>query len=35
MMTPRQREAFPPVTLGQIRAHGCRNLLIYCESLWV
>jgi hypothetical protein len=33
-MTPRQRETFPPVTLGQIRGHGCRNLLVYCESLW-
>jgi hypothetical protein len=34
MMTARQRETFPPVTLGQIRGHGCRNLLVYCESLW-
>jgi len=34
MMTDRQRETFPPVTLGQIRGHGCRNLLVYCESLW-
>ena len=34
MMTARQREIFPPVTLGQIRGHGCRNLLVYCESLW-
>jgi hypothetical protein len=33
-MTPRQRETFPPVTLRQIRGHGCRNLLVYCESLW-
>ena len=31
-MTPRQRETFEPVTLGHIRAHGCRDLLIYCES---
>jgi hypothetical protein len=34
IMTPRRRETFPPVTLGQIRGHGCRNLLVYCESLW-
>jgi hypothetical protein len=33
-MTPRQRQTFPPVTLGQIRGHGCRNLLVYCDSLW-
>jgi len=23
MMTPRQRETFPPVALGHIRGHGC------------
>ncbi|SRR6266481_2985656 len=34
VMTPRQRETLPPATLGQIRGHGCRNLLVYCESLW-
>src|SRR5215510_9070760 len=34
IMTPREREAFSPVTLGQIRGHGCRNLLVYCGSLW-
>jgi hypothetical protein len=34
IMTPRRRETFPPVTLGHIRGHGCRNLLVYCESLW-
>jgi hypothetical protein len=34
MMTARQHETFLPVTLGQIRGHGCRNLLVYCESLW-
>jgi hypothetical protein len=32
-MTPRQRETFLPVTLGQIRGHGCRTLLVYCEPL--
>src|SRR6266481_7228774 len=34
LMTPRERETFPPVTLGQIRGHGCRDVLVYCESLW-
>ena len=33
-MTSRQRETFPPVTLGHIRSHGCRDLLVYCESTW-
>ena len=33
-MTPRRRETFEPVTLGQIRAHGCRDILIYCGSIW-
>jgi hypothetical protein len=36
-MTPRELETFPPVTLGQIRgqirSHGCRGLLVYCESI--
>jgi hypothetical protein len=27
-------EAFPPVTLGHIRGHGCRGVLVYCESIW-
>jgi hypothetical protein len=31
-MTPRRRETFEPVTLGHIRALGCRELLIYCDS---
>jgi hypothetical protein len=26
--------AFEPVTLGHIRGHGCRDLLIYCDSGW-
>jgi hypothetical protein len=34
VMTPRQRETFPPVTLGHIRGHGCRNILVYCTSGW-
>ena len=33
-MMARERETFPPVTLGQIRGLGCRNLLVYCESPW-
>ena len=32
-MTPRASETFPPVTL-HIRGHGCRDLLVYCESTW-
>jgi hypothetical protein len=31
---PRRRETFEPVTLGHIRGHGCRNLLVYCGSGW-
>jgi hypothetical protein len=27
-MTPRRRETFPPVTLGHIRGHGCRDLVV-------
>jgi hypothetical protein len=33
-MAPASRETFAPVTLGHIRGHGCRNLLVYCESNW-
>ena len=33
-MTSLQREIFPPVTLGHIRGHGCRDFLVYCESVW-
>jgi hypothetical protein len=25
-------ETFEPVTMGHIRAHGCRGLLVYCDS---
>jgi hypothetical protein len=25
---------FPPVTLPHIRGHGCRGVLVYCESIW-
>jgi hypothetical protein len=33
-MTPCQRETFEPVTLANMRSHGCRCLLVYCASLW-
>jgi hypothetical protein len=26
-------QAFESVTLGHIRGHGCRDLLIYCEAI--
>ena len=32
-MAVRKAEMFPPVTMGHIRGHGCRNLLIYCGSI--
>jgi hypothetical protein len=28
----RSRETLAPVTLGHIRGHGCRDLLIYCHD---
>src|SRR5947209_7710226 len=31
-------ETFPPVTMGRIRGHGCRDLLVYCGAIgctWV
>jgi len=31
-MVIRKKETFEPVTLGHIRSHGCRNLLVYCDS---
>ena len=33
-MTPRTRQTFPPVTMGHIREHGCRDLLVSCVSPW-
>jgi hypothetical protein len=33
-MKDRKREIFEPVTLGHIRGHGCRRLLVYCASTW-
>jgi hypothetical protein len=32
-MAIRKAETFPPVTLGHIRLHGCRELLVYCGSI--
>src|SRR5436190_24322387 len=32
-MAARKAETFEPVTLGHIRSHGCRDLLIYCGSI--
>jgi hypothetical protein len=31
MVVKRQQETFAPVTLGHIRSHGCRDLLVYCK----
>jgi hypothetical protein len=31
-VTRRKVETFAPVTLGHIRSHGCRDLLVYCDS---
>jgi hypothetical protein len=31
-MAVRKIETFPPVTMAHIRGHGCRDLLIYCNS---
>jgi hypothetical protein len=32
MVVKRRQETFAPVTLGHIRSHGCRDLLVYCSS---
>ena len=32
MAVKRQQETFELVTLGHIRSHGCRDLLVYCIS---
>jgi len=32
-MAGRSVETFEPVTLGHIRSHGCRDLLVYCGSI--
>jgi hypothetical protein len=31
-MVRRKTETFEPVTMGNIRGHGCRDLLVYCNS---
>ena len=31
-MVVRKAETFPPVTMGHIRGHGCRDFLVYCIS---
>jgi hypothetical protein len=31
-MAAHKAETFEPVTMGHIRAHGCRDLLVYCDS---
>src|SRR5262245_57635428 len=28
------RAASEPITMGHIRGHGCRDLLVYCVSPW-
>jgi len=33
-MASRRSETFEPVTMGHFRSHGCRDLLVYCESIW-
>ena len=32
-MVGRKAETFAPVTLGHIRSHGCRDLLVYCNAI--
>jgi hypothetical protein len=32
MVVRRKSETFEPVTMGHIRSHGCRDLLVYCAS---
>jgi hypothetical protein len=31
-MVIRRQETIEPVTLGNIRPNGCRDLLVYCDS---
>jgi hypothetical protein len=31
-MVRHKAETFEPVTMGHIRGHGCRDLLVYCNS---
>ena len=32
-MTARARQTYQPVTLGQTRVFGCRDILVYCDSI--
>lgn len=32
--TPGTRRTFAPVTMGHIRSHGCRELLVSCSSIF-
>jgi hypothetical protein len=32
MVVRQRQETSAPVTLGRIRSHGCRDLLVYCIS---
>ena len=34
MASIRRAQTFEPVTMGHIRGHGCRDLLVYCGSPW-
>ena len=31
-MARRTRPSSKPVTMGHVRSHGCRDLLVYCTS---
>jgi hypothetical protein len=33
-MAIRKRATFELVTMRHIRGHGCRDLLVYCNSIW-
>jgi len=33
-MTPPSQQPVDFVTMGHIRSHGCRDLLVYCNSVW-
>ena len=32
MTSLRKHKTFQPVTLDHVRSHGCRDLLVYCNS---
>ena len=33
-MIRRYQPTSDPVTIGHVRSHGCRDLLVYCTSIW-